>query len=61
MIKTFCDFCGKEVHRGAPDAKGLVVGNQYGVSAGEYYDICKDCVDKIHEMIEDKRLGVKNS
>ena len=58
MIKYFCDFCGKELKRDTPEAKGLAIGSKYG-SSMEYYDICKDCLDKIYEMIEDKRLGDK--
>ena len=55
MIKYFCDFCGKELNRNNSEAKGLAIGDKYG-SSTEYYDICKDCLDKIYEMIEDKRL-----
>ena len=55
MIKYFCDFCGKELKRNTSEAKGLAVGDKFG-SSMEYYDICKDCLDKIYEMIEDKRL-----
>lgn len=59
MIKCFCDFCGKELNRNNFEAKGLAIGDKFG-SSMEYYDICKDCLDKIYEMIEDKRLGDKN-
>ena len=55
MTKYFCD---KEIKRNTPEAKGLAVGDKFG-SSMEYYDICKDCLDKIYEMIEDKRLGEK--
>ena len=58
MIKYFCDFCGKELNRNNSEAKGLAIGNKYG-SSTEYYDICKDCLDKIYKMIEDKRSGDK--
>lgn len=60
MIKTFCDFCGKEVKRHTPEAKCLAIGDDYG-DVNEYYDICKDCRDKIYEMIGDKRLGENNN
>ena len=60
MIKYFCDFCGKELKRDTPEAKGLAVGNKFGSSV-EYYDICKDCLDKIYEMIEDKKLREEKS
>lgn len=60
MIKYFCDFCGKEIKRDTPEAKGLAVGNKFGASM-EYYDVCKDCVDKIHEIIEGKKLGREKS
>ena len=58
MIKCFCDFCGKELNRNNFEATGLAIGDKYG-SSTEYYDICKDCLDKIYEMIDDKRLGDK--
>lgn len=32
MIKYFCDFCGKELKRDTPEAKGLAVGNKFGAS-----------------------------
>ena len=60
MIKYFCDFCGKEFKRDTPEAKVLAVGNKFG-SSTEYYDICKDCLDKIYKMIEDKRLREEKS
>ena len=60
MIKYICDFCGKELKRGTPEAKGLAIGNKFGASM-EYYDICKDCLDKIYEMIEDKKLREEKS
>ena len=60
MIKYFCDFCGKELKRDTPEAKGLAIGDKFG-SSMEYYDICKDCLDKIYEMIEDKRLREEKS
>lgn len=60
MIKYFCDFCDKEIKRDAPEAKVLAVGGKYG-SSMEYYDICKDCLDKIYEMIEDKKLREEKS
>ena len=60
MIKYFCDFCGKELKRDNSEAKGLAIGNKYGAST-EYYDICKDCLDKIYKMIEDKRLREEKS
>ena len=60
MIKYFCDFCGKELKRGTPEAKGLAIGDKFGPSM-EYYDICKDCLDKIYEMIEDKKLRKEKS
>lgn len=60
MTKYFCDFCGKELKRDAPEATVLAVGNKYG-SSMEYYDICKDCLDKIYEMIEDKKLREEKS
>ena len=60
MIKYFCDFCGKEIKRNTPEAKGLAVGDKFG-SSMEYYDICKDCLDKIYEMIEDKKLRKEKS
>ena len=55
MIKCFCDFCGKELNRNNFEANGLAIGDKYG-SSTEYYDICKDCLDKIYEMIESKKL-----
>ena len=60
MIIYFCDYRGKEPKRDTPEAKGLAVGNKFGASM-EYYDICKDCLDKIYETIEDKRLGEEKS
>lgn len=60
MIKTFCDFCGKEVERRTPECKCLALGDDYG-DVDEFYDICKDCFDKIDEMIENKRLGKNNN
>lgn len=60
MTKYFCDFCGKEIKRNTPEAKGFAVGNKFGVST-QYFDICKDCLDKIYEMIEDKKLGEEKS
>lgn len=60
MIKCFCDFCGKEIKRDAPEATVLAVGSKYG-SSMEYYDICKDCLDKIYEMIDDKKLREEKS
>ena len=56
MIKYLCDFCGKEIKRNTSEATVIAIGDKYG-SSMEYYDICKDCLDKIYEMIEDKRLG----
>ena len=32
MIKYFCDFCGKELKRDTPEAKGLAVGSKFGFS-----------------------------
>ena len=60
MIKYFCDFCGKELKRNTSEAKRLAVGDKFG-SSMEYYDICKDCLDKIYEMIEDKKLREEKS
>lgn len=60
MIKYFCDFCGKELKRDAPEAKGLAIGNKFG-SSMEYYDICKDCLDKIYKMIDNKELREEKS
>ena len=60
MIKYFFFFFCKEIKRNAPEAKGLAVGDKFG-SSMEYYDICKDCLDKIYEMIEDKRLREEKS
>ena len=60
MIKCFCDFCGKELNRNNSEVKGLAIGDKYG-SSTEYYDICKDCLDKIYEMIEDKKLRKEKS
>ena len=60
MIKYICDFCGKELKRNTSEAKGLAVGDKFG-SSMEYYDICKDCLDKIYEMIEDKKLREEKS
>lgn len=56
MTKYFCDFCSKE--RLCDELK-LIVINDPKSDAKEYYDICKDCLDKIREMIEDKSLGDK--
>lgn len=58
MTKYFCDFCGKEM---LCDELKLIVINDPKKDAKEYYDICKDCLDKIYEMIEDKRLGEEKS
>ncbi len=56
MTKHFCDFCGKEKPQN--NLKLLIIcDNLRGDSGKEYYDICKDCVEKIHGMIEDKGLG----
>lgn len=55
MIKYFCDFCGKEIKRNTPEAKGFAVGDKFGAST-QYFDICKDCLDKIYKMMEDKKL-----
>lgn len=60
MIKYFCDFCNKEIKRNTSEAKGLAIGDKFGASM-EYYDICKDCLDKIYEMIEDKKLREEKS
>lgn len=60
MIRYFCDFCGKELKRDTPEAKGLAVGDKYGDSI-IYYDICKDCLDKIYEIIEGKKLREEKS
>ena len=60
MIKYFCDFCGKELKRTTSEAKGLAVGDKFGSSV-EYYDICKDCLDKIYEMIDNKELREEKS
>lgn len=60
MIKYFCDFCNKEIKRNTPEAKGLAVGNKFGSSV-EYYDICKDCLDKIYKMIDNKELREEKS
>lgn len=60
MTKYFCDFCGKEIKRNTPEAKGFAVGNKFGVST-QYFDICKDCLDKIYEMIESKKLREDNN
>ena len=58
MIKYFCDFCGKEM---LCDELKLIVINDPKKDIKQYYDICKDCLDKIYEMIEDKRLGEEKS
>ena len=60
MTKYFCDFCGKELKRNTSEAKGLAVGDKFGSSV-EYYDICKDCLDKIYEMIDNKELREEKS
>lgn len=60
MIKYFCDFCGKELNRSNSEATVLAIGDKYG-SSTEYYDICKDCLDKIYKMIEDKKLREEKS
>ena len=60
MIKCFCDFCGKEIKRNTPEETVFAVGDKFG-SSMEYYDICKDCLDKIYEMIEDKKLREEKS
>ena len=56
MTRYFCDFCGKEM---PCDELKLIVICDSRSDTKEYYDICKDCLDKIYEMIEDKRLGEK--
>ena len=53
MIKYFCDFCGKELKRDTPEAKGLAVGSKYE-SSMEYYDIF---FDKMND--EDKEYTFK--
>ena len=53
-------FVAKSLNATPPEAKGLAVGNKFGTSM-EYYDICKDCLDKIYEMIEDKKLREEKS
>lgn len=58
MTKYFCDFCDKETPR--DKLKLIVICDNLRSDRKEYYDICKDCLDKIYEMIEDKRLGEKN-
>ncbi len=56
MTKHFCDFCNKEKPQDA--LKLLVVCDNLRAEGGkEYYDICKDCVEKIHAMIEDEGTG----
>lgn len=60
MIKYFCDFCGKELKRDTPEAEVLAVGSKFGSSV-EYYDICKDCLDKIYKMIDNKELREEKS
>ena len=60
MIKYLCDFCGKEIKRNTSEATVIAIGDKYG-SSMEYYDICKDCLDKIYEMIEDKKLREEKS
>lgn len=60
MTKYFCDFCGKEIRRNTPEAKGIAIGDKFG-SSMEYYDICKDCLDKIYKMIDNKELREEKS
>lgn len=57
MTKIFCDFCDKETPR---DKLILIVIDDPRSAAKEYYDTCEDCVDKIHEIIEGKRLREDN-
>ena len=58
MTKYFCDFCGKET---PCDKLKLIAIDDPRSDGKEYYDICKDCLDKIYEMIEDKRLREEKS
>ena len=58
MTKYFCDFCGKEM---PCNELKLVVINDLKSDTKEYYDACKDCLDKIYEMIEDKKLREEKS
>lgn len=58
MTKTFCDFCEKETPR--DKLKLIVVCDNPRSDGKEYYDICKDCLNKIYEMIGDKKLGEEN-
>lgn len=60
MIKCFCDFCDKEIKRNTPEAKGFAVGDKFG-SSMQYFDICKDCLDKIYKMIDNKELREEKS
>ena len=60
MTKYYCDFCNKSAPQ--KELKVLVIAdNLCSDACKEYYDICKDCVDKIHEMIEGKKLGEEKS
>ena len=52
MTKTFCDFCDKETPR--DKLKLIVVCDNPRSEGKEFYDICKDCLDKIYEMIGDR-------
>ncbi len=58
MTKTFCDFCNKETPR--DKLKLIVVCDNPRSDGKEYYDICKNCLNKIYEMIGDKKLGEEN-
>lgn len=60
MIKCFCDFCGKEIKRNTPEETVIAIGDKFGTST-QYFDICKDCLDKIYKMIENKRLREEKS
>ena len=60
MIKYFCDFCDKEIKRNTSEATVIAIGDKFGTST-QYFDICKDCLDKIYEMIEDKKLREEKS
>lgn len=59
MTKTFCDFCDKETPR--DKLKLIVVCDNPRSDGKEYYDTCEDCVDKIHEIIEGKKLREDNN
>ena len=53
MEKLYCDFCGQEMDPHDTERKTITIGDNIYDIHPDVFDICKDCVKRICELIKD--------